>query len=163
MKVVPIKILLAVGIGLMTITASFAKAAECIQLPQSKAGKMTEPGAVKHPAADVIRKKGRKLYSALIAIKKEKDFINNGYGNSPNKTRYQKWDKEVLDLHSECSAELNKLGVAEKIQSELFDVCVATTNLNTLGMHYAMNGCVEDRSTMTWNVSIKKAFKLSKP
>jgi hypothetical protein len=109
---------------------------------------------------DSIRKNGRTLYKTLKGMKKEQDFIKSGYGNSPNKTRYQAWDADATALHTECSAELQKLNVADRIQSDLFDVCVATTNLSQLGLHYAMNGSVDDRSTQMWQSAIKSAFKI---
>lgn len=107
---------------------------------------------------EAIRKKGRNLYSILLGMKKERDFIENGFGYSKNKDRYKKWEQDVVALDTECSTELQKLNIQERVQSELFEVCVATTNLSVLGMHYAMNGCVDDRSTQMWKSAIKSAF-----
>jgi hypothetical protein len=117
------------------------------------------PGEVRPEFTDSIRKKGRTLYKNLLGMKKERDFINNGYGGSPNKARYLKWDTDATMLHTGCSAELEKLDLPDRIQSDLFDVCVATSYLRSLGEHYAMNGSVDDRSTHMWQSAIKSAFK----
>jgi hypothetical protein len=107
-----------------------------------------------------IRNKGRNLYNSLLIMKREKDFIGSGYGKSPSQVKYKKWDSDVNALHIECSAELDKLDLPQKVQSELLDVCTATTHLSVLGMHYAMNGCIDDRSAQIDIKAIKSAFKI---
>jgi len=124
---------------------------------KQKQGKQKQ---VSQKVTDATRNKGRELYKALMAMRKETDFIENGYGHSGNRGRYGSWDRDVSDLSDQCSNELQKLSIEEKLKSGLLDVCTATTNLRQLGMHYAMNGAVDDRSTQTWKSAIRTAFKI---
>lgn len=149
----------AITVVLVTMaTVPLLVHAEWKRVPSS--GKQLEIVVVKHPRSEAIRKKGRGLYATLNKIKKEPDFINNGYGSSPSQARYKKYDEEAIALNKDCLASLDRLTVSDKVQSELLDICSAANHLHSLGVHYAMNGAVDDRPALVWVRAIKAAFRI---
>lgn len=106
-----------------------------------------------------LRERGVDLYAQLLKIKIEKDFINNGFGYSNSLNKYENWLKEVNALKKECEVELAQLAPHQRIESEVFSLYNATTNLNSLARRYATRGGKEDKYMKKMRTELEKEFK----
>ncbi len=114
---------------------------------------------VSHETLQYLREMGADLYEQLLNFKIEKDFINNGFGYSNSLNKYENWSKEVNTLKKECEKELAKLAPHKRIESELFSLCNAATNLNSLARRYATRGGQEDKYMKKMRADLEKEFK----
>lgn len=120
---------------------------------------LLESTIVQSKSLQSLRESGADLYSQLLKFKNEKDFILNGFGYSNSLNKYANWRKEVNALKKECEVELDKLAPHQRIESEVFSLYNATTNLNSLAHRYATRGGKEDKYMKKMRTELEKEFK----
>ncbi len=119
-----------------------------------------ESTIVQSKSLQSLRETGAALYSQLLKFKNEKDFILNGFGYSNSMNKYENWRKEVNALKKECELELAKLPTPQqKIESEVFTLSNATTELNNLARRYATRGGKENNYMKKMRIELDKEFK----
>lgn len=107
-----------------------------------------------------LRERGANLYSQLLEFKNEKDFIINGFGYSNSIKKYENWRKEVNELKKACEIELDKLPTPQqRIESELFNIYNATTEIDNLARRYATRGGKENKYMKKMRAELEKVFR----
>lgn len=118
------------------------------------------PTIVQSKSLQFFRETGADLYSQLLDFKNEKDFRLNGFGYSNSMNKYKNWQKKVDALKKECELELAKLPTPQqKIESELFTLSNAITELNNLARRYATRGGKENNYMKKMRIELNKEFK----
>ncbi len=107
-----------------------------------------------------LRQWGADLYSQFLEFKNEQDFIQNGFGYSKSRKKYEKWKSEVELLEKACLAELNKLPATEKLESKVFSIYNSTTELKSIARLYAMSGGEETKRMKKKKRVIEEQFIL---
>ena len=95
-----------------------------------------------------------------MKFKNEQDFIQNGFGYSKSRKKYEKWKSEVELLEKACLTELNKLPATEKLESEVFSIYNSTTELKSIARLYAMSGGEETKRMKKKKRVIEEQFIL---
>jgi hypothetical protein len=117
--------------------------------PQSPPKKVVKPVVT----AD-IKKKARILYKELAELRKDKQFLNNGFAPSSSDKSHQ-WNKKGLELEKQCYQELEDVPVQDRLPSELGNLCIAINYLNQIALQYALQEGKDDKTTKWMRQEVK--------
>lgn len=148
----------ALVIGLLSLfTVSICNAAPIVTAKQKQ---------IKPEITKLMINKGQNLYKRLMKMRKEPEFKQygfDGFKQSKQHERYEKWMWDGYELQKACTEESQKIeNVADRLQSELSDVCIAINFMNQMGQHYARNKGQDDKFTRGVGAEVSSALKIGR-
>lgn len=124
----------------------------------------TKPKQIKPETTELMRSQGQFLYKQLMEMRTEPEFKQygfDGFKQSKHHDKYQKWMWDGYALQETCTEESKKIeNVADRLQSELSEVCIAINYLNQIGQNYARNKGQDDKFTREFISEVKSALKI---
>ena len=100
---------------------------------------------------------GNELYKQLLALKKNKEFLDKGLGDPKSK----QWYKRAQALADMCFSEIKKLPMKDRFDGELSSLCYAANYMHQIGLHYAKHKSKDDKFTKEVKPKIEAAFKIN--
>lgn len=126
----------------------------------------SQPKQIKPEITQSMKTQGRKFYKQLMEMRKEQEFKQYGFDGlkqSRQYERYQKWMWGADNLQKACTNESQRIGnVADRLQSEISQVCIAINYMNQMGQHYARNKGQDDKFTREVGAEVKSALKIGR-